>query len=556
MSAGTCSVRAMELSATPTAIDLYAGIGGWALGLKFSGVELLGSYEWWREAAATHRANLRGPVHEVDIRSLDVSLLPDTVDFVVGSPPCTEFSFSNRGGQGDIADGLKDIEKFLEVVRRLRPRAWAMENVPRVAGILERELASDGALSRFNDLVPVIQVVDAADWGVPQSRKRMIAGNFDFQLLEAYKSVWPMRTLGEVVEALAAGITDPVFGWPVGDLTDNLPEPPLDAEEERLNRESKTFHRVYNKMSFPDRTDRPARTVTALCTRVSRESIVIGAPGNYRRLSIRERASLQSFPVAYQLQGDSYTSRLKMVGNAIPPLLAFNVVQALKGTPVQELALPVVTPKLATPVASILPVTPTKKFQAKRRFASAIPGLRFGSGVRFELSNACDAGRAVEWRVAFYHGSSKDVRCVSMDDELSAWSSCRAIASWIESVSTATAERCAKLPDDPIKLQETWIRKTPGDGPFEVLDALGELAGRALAELNDLNVDTAEIWSTLAGPLAIAPSGTPRGANRKLARFASPILAGLAVGSAFNRGSALAGGSSADSQRVLAPQRL
>jgi DNA (cytosine-5)-methyltransferase 1 len=99
-----------------------------------------------------------------------------------------------------------------------------MENVPRVAEILRRELDS-GSLRRFRKLVTVVEVVNAADWGVPQARKRMIAGNFDFELLESYKSLWPSRTLGDVVNGLKVrpGV-DPIYGWKVPKLTDNLPE--------------------------------------------------------------------------------------------------------------------------------------------------------------------------------------------------------------------------------------------------------------------------------------------------------------------------------------------
>ena len=104
------------------AIDLYAGVGGWALGLRMAGLEITDSYEWWRPAITTHEKNLRSTVHDCNIRELDLSTLPNGVDVVVGSPPCTQFSFSNRGGTGDIADGLADIEKFLDIITYLRPR--------------------------------------------------------------------------------------------------------------------------------------------------------------------------------------------------------------------------------------------------------------------------------------------------------------------------------------------------------------------------------------------------------------------------------------------------
>lgn len=103
-------------------------------------------------------------------------------------PPCTQFSYANRGGSGDIIDGLKDIAKFLEVVAYLKPRFWAMENVPRVAKVIPQLFKRGGLLAKYAELNPTIKVLDMSEWGVPQSRKRCIVGNFDFKLLDSYKN--------------------------------------------------------------------------------------------------------------------------------------------------------------------------------------------------------------------------------------------------------------------------------------------------------------------------------------------------------------------------------
>src|SRR5690606_3249445 len=119
---------------------------------------------------------------------------------------------------------------------------------------------------------------------------------------------------------------DPIYDLtlPKELVTDHILEPNLSAEEERINRDTKTHHPVYNAMSFPDRLDRPSRTITALCTRVSRESIIINdSQNNLRRLTIRERGCLQSFPINYQYFSKTYAGKIKMIGNAVPPLLTF-----------------------------------------------------------------------------------------------------------------------------------------------------------------------------------------------------------------------------------------
>jgi DNA (cytosine-5)-methyltransferase 1 len=277
------------------AIDLYSGIGGWALGLQLAGIEVVASYEYWGPANETNFKNNRHQAQTVDIRRLGLDELPADIDIVVGSPPCTQFSFSNRGGNGDIADGMKDIVKFLTIVDYLQPVAWAMENVPRVAKIIEDELHPGGRLRRFRHLNIIPHVINMEDFGLPQRRSRCIAGNFSIDLLAAYASKTSKRTLGQVVTALAAEpVNDPIYGLvlPKNELRDHVIEDALNVEEVRINRANKISHPVYNSMPFPDRLDRSVRTITATCTRVSRESIVIEDPiktASFRRLTIREK---------------------------------------------------------------------------------------------------------------------------------------------------------------------------------------------------------------------------------------------------------------------------
>ena len=144
-----------------------------------------------------------------------------------------------------------------------------------------------------------------------------------------------------------------------------------------MNRDSKRFHPVYNRMAFPDPLDAPARTVTATCTRVSRESIVVEEGGKFRRLSIRERASLQSFPVTFMFAAKTYSECLKLAGNAIPPVLAYYVAHALRGTDPALVSFPrdLVTRYEATEDAPALPGPdePRHRFAGGRTFRAACP---------------------------------------------------------------------------------------------------------------------------------------------------------------------------------------
>lgn len=461
------------------AIDLYAGVGGWAVGFELAGLEISDSYEWWKPAADTHENNSPSPVHLVDIRKLKLDEIPTAVDIVIGSPPCTQFSYSNRGGSGDIADGLIDIAKFLDVVSYLKPRFWAFENVPRVKKVLDAELTVDGQLSKYRDIFEDAnyEVFDMAEYGVPQRRKRCIAGNFDFELLRSYSKVSASPTLGDVVRSLAKG-KDPIFSSAsfLSSITDNEPESPLNWEEERFNREMKEAHPIYNGMPFPDPMERTSRTVTATCTRVSRESLIVQdcKAGTFRRLSVRERASLQSFPVSFQFLGKSHSEKLKMIGNAIPPVFTYLVAEAMKGTSPNELNLPAdLKPNKCCVTKKTIKTYPDRAgrtYPATRRFRFSIPNLRFKSGTRFELANVDGVDR---WRMSFYFGDSKRVNRKDFSEEDFAKINVEneiLLADYLLRIKRETLKKVAGVSQGD--LQKSWSHKGDGIHPFVLVDRI------------------------------------------------------------------------------------
>lgn len=527
------------------AIDLYAGIGGWSLGLRLAGVEVVASYEWWQPAIDTHNKNLGGEGEPVDIRRLDLSILPTGIDLVVGSPPCTQFSYSNRGGNGDIADGLKDLVRFFEVVEAVQPRYWVMENVPRVADVLRRGFEdSEHPLYPYRALDPAIHVLDMAQFGAPQARKRCIAGVLPFDLLGSYRADLPRITLGDVVTALREPVvTDPVWGASLlqADVTEMEVEACLGDEELRMNREAKLFHPVYNNMSFPDDLRQPSRTVTATCTRVSRESIVIDDParaGTFRRLTVRERASLQGFPITYQFFGRSFAEKAKMVGNAIPPPFTYLVGKAALGldavdlVPHEEagrnLVPPSERPKITRPDGE------GRNYPARRRFRAAIPGLRFKSGMRFEFANY---GEGNQWQVRFLFGPSRDIREIPLD--LDVWRELET-STFLQGARNTLRRQFLDVEGHlgetgPDALQAAWTRRATGTGPFAICDALGGLADAIHTLLLSASSDVkhAAVGYVLEAAAQGAPHSEIAGA-RKLTTNALAILSGLIVGSWFN----------------------
>lgn len=513
------------------AIDLYSGSGGWKLGLALAGHTIHQSYEWWDKATLTHNSNFGGNQAEVDIRQLDVSDLPDGIDLVVGSPPCTQFSYANRGGNGDIQDGLIDVAKFLEVVAHIRPRYWVMENVPRVAKVLVRELKPGGSLAQYADFLDHIEVVDMSEFGLPQRRKRMIAGSFPLELLNSYKNSIPTITLGDVVQSLRqVTVNDPLWAWemPVSELLDNNWNDFLDDEETRLNREAKEYHPVYNLMQFPDPMDNSVRTITATCTRVSRESVVVAENGGYRRLSVRERASLQGFPINFQFHGKSHSQKLKLIGNAIPPLFTYYLGCALNDIPATDLALAdQATPEFLafnTPPLTA-PEKKKNKYSVKRSFRLAVPGLRFGSGVRLDLANA-PKKNPIRWTMQFSYGNSKAYKTImpgaSFQDGIPNNLIVDSVDEAVELAAMAIRDLCDTL--SPASLQKVWTHRAEGIHPFTVVDELGRVAAQVVESFPEANLPAIEAFvAELTGE-----------SNGKIRQYSREILSGLIVASAFN----------------------
>lgn len=522
-----------------TCVDLYSGIGGWALGFKLCNIKISQSFEWWTQASLTHDLNLSTSTTQGDIRKLLPSKIKKPVDFIVGSPPCTQFSYSNRGGSGDISDGLKDIKKFFELVEYIKPKYWAMENVPRTANVISKELSDGGQLEKFNKLCKpsMIQIYDFSEFGLPQKRKRCIVGNFDQKLLRSYQSLIKKRTLGDVIASLSSKqINDPNYSLTLSsnEVTDNEKESSLNFEEERYNRDSKTFHPVYNNMEFPDSLDKPVRTITATCTRVSRESVVISDKKKYRRLSVRERASCQGFPINYQFHGKSYSSKLKMIGNAIPPVFTYYLANAMLEVPLNELIplekipFELIINKTNAPLT--IPETEGKLYSITRSFRFAIPNLRFKSGTRFELNNS--QGK-LPWKVEFFFGDSKRI----LNKELSI-NTKREINSIIKKdmpeflceVNNILSENIFKI--NHYNLQNTWTNRDNKQHPFQLLDHLGLIANKIIKLTATYNND---YFTKLIENFVYINSkeGKPISAN-KLKSYSKQIIAGLILGSEFN----------------------
>ena len=145
-------------------LDLFAGGGGFSQGFKEAGHPVTVAVDNWKPARETHQANHPdAEIIDADIGELDPTTL-GRFDVVIGSPPCPEFSVANKNR--DPEKGMVLVRKFIAIKDAVRPRFWVMENVAGVADYLPNG-------------IPVVQLLNAADYGVPQKRYRIFAGSYN-----------------------------------------------------------------------------------------------------------------------------------------------------------------------------------------------------------------------------------------------------------------------------------------------------------------------------------------------------------------------------------------
>lgn len=438
------SSRSVHQESPLRVVDLFCGGGGISEGLRQAGFEILYAVDKDQAAVDTFAANHPGAsVHKLDLSTFRSDQLPE-FDVLVGGPPCIEFSMS-KGSRRDVLAGLLLVQAFLRVVHERKPRYWIMENVPRVILHIPEQIPlswigieEDGFLE-----VPNRNEFNCADFGVPQARRRFLMGKYpnptrthsseSGDLFSDVEGMNPWRTLGDVltvmpdvrrgVKGLQRGVvSDPNYELelPVNLLTDHFHDASITQEEARGLRRAKQDHPYMGRMAFPDRLDRPARTVVA--TQLGRETLIIKDPtsskSGYRRATVRECACLQAFPITYQFLGNSYGARYRIVGDAVPPVLTFRIGQQILQAEGKEMLAKPILPKTihqpAPPPKTALRSLNRKAFRGDRKFSELVPGKEV-RGCRAELDNQGTAPGQVltasenvyhlmEWRAMLYVG--------------------------------------------------------------------------------------------------------------------------------------------------------
>lgn len=346
-------------------IDFFCGAGGFSEGFRQMGYEIVYGFDHWKPAVETFNYNFNlncQPKNILDFKYdiEEIERLPDT-EIIIGSPPCVSFSSSNKSGNADKSLGVELTETFLRIVavKKHQPnsilKAWFMENVVNSKRYLQTsytfkdlgltEWANKYRINPFNtaiDLYDNTAVINSADYGSFQARKRLIAG----EIISKRKLIIPPATHDEDAKNgkapyMTIGMMKKQFPNPYLDKSDKIildPQYPIQISqtlltdhfydtgiyqvEWKFSRFWKTNHPFMGKMSFPENEDKPSRTITATKIANSRESIIYKSElnrigdGEYRLPTVREAAIIMGFPITYQFLGTE-NNKWRLVGNAV-----------------------------------------------------------------------------------------------------------------------------------------------------------------------------------------------------------------------------------------------
>jgi len=320
----------------PLAIDLFCGCGGLTLGLKRAGFQVVGAVDNDHLSVETYKANHPEVVvwkrNIQKLKTLAVKrklhIKKGELDVLAGCPPCQGFStMRTLNGSRVIEDSRNDlIDEFYRFVKDFMPKAVMLENVP---GLAEDKRFKDfcenlekmGYKGRFD-------VLDAADYGVPQRRRRLIylAGlgkKIDFapiskkrkKVKDTIGGLPPAGKSGDSLHDLPENRSERIIELikkipKNGGSRTNLPE----DDQLDCHRRCNGFKDVYGRMSW----DKVAPTITSGCFNPSKGRFL--HPEEDRAITMREASLLQGFPRDYKFPIVKNKAAIALlIGNALPP---------------------------------------------------------------------------------------------------------------------------------------------------------------------------------------------------------------------------------------------
>ena len=322
-------------------ISLFSGAGGLDLGFEKAGFTIAMANEFDKSIWETYKKNHSAPLIEGDIRNITEKDFPDDVDGIIGGPPCQ--SWSEAGSLRGINDSRGQLfYDYIRILQKKQPKFFLAENV---SGMLANRHsdAVKNIVSMFENCGYNVSItlVNAADYGVPQDRKRVFYIGFRKDL--NIKFEFPKPTTPNAEQKLT--MKDAIW-----DLKDSaipaLPRNKTNGKLEILNHEyftgsystifmSRNRVRSWNEQGFTVQASGRQCQLHPQAPKMkfishNKRVFVPGKEELYRRLTVRECARLQGFPDDFEFVYDDVDTGYKMIGNAVPVKLAYHIANAIK----------------------------------------------------------------------------------------------------------------------------------------------------------------------------------------------------------------------------------
>jgi DNA (cytosine-5)-methyltransferase 1 len=329
-------------------LDLFCGCGGLSLGFEQAGFKIVLGIDSWNEALNTFKENHKNAnilctdLSKLNSKEVAKEYIDNSIDIIIGGPPCQGFSISGKRNPGDPRNNL--YKSFVSFVDDFKPKAFIMENVPNLVAMNEGKVKNQicNEFERLGYKV-VYKVLLASNYGIPQNRKRVIfvglRNGKEFKFPNGISQDQDKKTTA----------SEAISDLPDNELLDGSKYcmQPQSQYQRMLRKGSKG---IYNHQitQHTDRTreiislvpdggnykDLPTnlqdtRKVNIAWTRLNsmKPSFTIDTGHNhhfhykYNRVpTAREAARIQSFPDTFVFQGTK-NQQLKQIGNAVPPIL-------------------------------------------------------------------------------------------------------------------------------------------------------------------------------------------------------------------------------------------
>ena len=314
-------------------VSLFAGCGGLDLGFEKAGFEVVWANEYDNSIHATYRLNHPKTIlNTSDIRNLSAKEIPDC-DGIIGGPPCQSWSLGGK------SLGIKDergrlVYDYIRIVSEKKPKFFVMENVP--------GMVTPKHIETFNQFLDLFrnagyriryELMNAADFKIPQDRLRVIivgiredlGVEYFFPVKVEHKPILLSEAIGDLKVAPVPYYNEQVDPQKTAIPNHDYYIGPFDQKFMARNRV-----RGWDELSFTIQAqakNEPLHPQAPKMEYVSadKRKFATGREHLYRRLSVRECARIQTFSDSFKFVYDKVEDGYKMVGNAVPPRLAYHI---------------------------------------------------------------------------------------------------------------------------------------------------------------------------------------------------------------------------------------